>query len=91
MLLLVYLCSLILFNPCIILNNLYYFVLGFIFVIGFIFYILNILIKIMVILLSEEMLPIIGDINKKNIKSLKDSFLFKKDDSPSSENNCKPQ
>lgn len=57
------------------------FTFGFIFVIGFISYILNNLIKITVILFSEEMFPIIGNINKEKIKSLENSFLLKKDDS----------
>ena len=62
------------------------FTFGFIFVIGFISYILNNLIKIVVILFSEEMLPIIGDINKEKIKSLEDYFLLKKDDSTADNN-----
>src|SRR6185437_9939862 len=62
------------------------FTFGLIFVIGFTSYILNNLIKIVVILFSEEMLPIIGDINKEKIKSLEDSFLLKKDDSTTDNN-----
>lgn len=65
------------------------FTFGFIFIIGFISYILNNLIKFIVILLSEEMLPILGDINKEKINSLENSFLLKKDDSPSSSDNKK--
>jgi len=65
------------------------FTFGLIFVIGFISFILNNLIKFVIILLSEEMLPIIGDIDKEKIKSLEDSFLLKKDDDSTSSDNKK--
>jgi hypothetical protein len=57
------------------------FTFGFIFLLGFISFIINNLIKNVVILFSEEMFPIVGDINKKKIKSRENSFLLKKYDS----------